>query len=52
MIPEEIFQCMNLEHLYLRHNPISSIAIDICQLKTLVFLDLAFCQLHGNLPNR
>ncbi|CAF0852936.1 unnamed protein product [Adineta ricciae] len=48
-IPEELFECTKLEHLYLRHNPISSIGSGMNKLQTLVFLDMAFCQLTGSL---
>ncbi|UJR28452.1 hypothetical protein I4U23_009692 [Adineta vaga] len=46
-VPEELFECVKLEHLYLRHNPISSISSGMKNLKTLVFLDMSFCQLNG-----
>ncbi|CAF1041488.1 unnamed protein product [Rotaria sp. Silwood1] len=49
--PKELFECTKLEHLYLRHNPISSISSGMNNLKTLVFLDMSFCELHGSLPD-
>jgi Leucine-rich repeat (LRR) protein len=51
-VPKELFQCTKLEHLYLRHNPITSISSGMNNLKTLIFLDIAFCQLYGSLPDR
>jgi len=51
-VPKELFQCTKLEHLYLRHNPITSISSGMANLKTLIFLDMAFCQLYGSLPDR
>jgi hypothetical protein len=52
IVPKELFQCTKLEHLYLRHNPISSISSGMNNLKTLVFLDMSFCNLHGTLSDR
>jgi Leucine-rich repeat (LRR) protein len=52
IVPRELFECTKLEHLYLRHNPISSISSGMNNLKTLVFLDMAFCELNGSLPDR
>jgi hypothetical protein len=52
IVPKELFECTKLEHLYLRHNPISSISSGMNHLKTLLFLDISFCQIHGSLPDR
>ncbi|CAF3684207.1 unnamed protein product [Rotaria socialis] len=50
-VPKELFECTKLEHLYLRHNPISLVSSGLNSLKTLVFLDMAFCELHDSLPD-
>ena len=52
VVPKELFLCTKLEHLYLRHNPITAILPGMNNLKSLIFLDMAFCQLHGSLPDR
>ncbi|CAF5070752.1 unnamed protein product, partial [Rotaria magnacalcarata] len=50
-VPKELFECTKLEHLYLRHNPISLVSSGMNNLKTLVFLDMSFCELHDSLPD-
>ena len=51
-VPRELFECRKLEHLCLRHNPISSIAPEMNYLETLTFLDLSFCDLYGSLSEK
>ena len=51
-VPRELFECRQLEHLCLRHNPISSIAPEMNYLEALTFLDVSFCDLYGPLSEK